>query len=385
MSHELICSWLGLAPGEWPPNHYRLLGLEPGESDTALIEQRVHQRLDAVRRYQMMHPEPATEAMNRLAQAFVCLTEPTTKRHYDTTVLGLPVPVEPQPTTQTAVLEPPPVRAPSSGRSTPFPLPSSDTQVIVVSENDTVVPVPPVRRPAPDTMTAPAVPETLPPEAVAPSAQLSPAEPPPLEAPPPAEPPDLPPVRQPETPTAPRIDPAIELAGCEDARRGLGSRAAFLRRLRQVWRLLHLWQDLGKYLSLPRKRLPRPAEAGPLIELLTKLSAELEGFPPILGEAGQPGYHVVGLAEDLDRPLFHTFDLELRKSLSRDWQSGWTLLTAHRDFLFSKLTRLRRRGWLHWAYRSANAFVNERPALILIGLAVAAISVAVFRLQLLGR
>ena len=76
MNHELICSWLGLSPGEWPPDHYRLLGLPPGEANAELIEQRVHQRLDSVRRYQMMHPEQATEAMNRLAQAFVCLMDP---------------------------------------------------------------------------------------------------------------------------------------------------------------------------------------------------------------------------------------------------------------------------------------------------------------------
>ena len=35
MSHELICTWLGLPPGNWPPDHYRLLDLEPGESDCA--------------------------------------------------------------------------------------------------------------------------------------------------------------------------------------------------------------------------------------------------------------------------------------------------------------------------------------------------------------
>src|SRR6516225_9692138 len=92
MNHELICSWLGLPPGEWPPDHYRLLGLEPGEDNAELIEQRVHQRLDAVRCYQMMHPEQATEAMNRLAQAFVCLTEPASKKQYDSELLGGPTP-----------------------------------------------------------------------------------------------------------------------------------------------------------------------------------------------------------------------------------------------------------------------------------------------------
>ena len=92
MSHELICTWLGLPPGDWPPDHYRLLDLEPGESDCARIEQRVHDRLEAVRRYQLLHPDLVTEAMNRLAQAYVCLTDPEARRAYDAAQSGRPTP-----------------------------------------------------------------------------------------------------------------------------------------------------------------------------------------------------------------------------------------------------------------------------------------------------
>src|SRR5947209_3873451 len=106
MSHELICSWLGLPADVWPPDHYRLLGLPTGESDVALIEQRVHQRLDAVRRYQMMHPEQATEAMNRLAQAFVCLTDPSAKKAYDAQLPGLPAGARPRAPQAAATPEP---------------------------------------------------------------------------------------------------------------------------------------------------------------------------------------------------------------------------------------------------------------------------------------
>src|SRR5260221_1174868 len=59
------------------------------------IETHVHERLETVRRYQLPHPEEVTEAMNRLAQAFVCLTDPRTKESYDQTVMGLePVAVQ---------------------------------------------------------------------------------------------------------------------------------------------------------------------------------------------------------------------------------------------------------------------------------------------------
>src|SRR5262245_19258889 len=83
MSHEQVCAWLGLPPEAWPPDHYRLLDLEPGESNTDRIEQQVHDKLEVVRCYQLTHPELVTDAMNRLAQAFVCLTDPQAKREYD--------------------------------------------------------------------------------------------------------------------------------------------------------------------------------------------------------------------------------------------------------------------------------------------------------------
>ena len=46
MSHDLICDWLGLPAGSWPPDHYTLLGIESGRSDDILVEQRVDQMLN---------------------------------------------------------------------------------------------------------------------------------------------------------------------------------------------------------------------------------------------------------------------------------------------------------------------------------------------------
>ena len=116
MDHDMICSWLGLPTGTWPPDHYRLLGLQPGDDNAELIEQRVHERLDTVRRYQMMHPEQATEAMNRLAQAFVCLTDASAKKMYDVQ-LGIVAPAvqvttEKPPSPPSKPAEPPPPKEP---------------------------------------------------------------------------------------------------------------------------------------------------------------------------------------------------------------------------------------------------------------------------------
>lgn len=96
MQHDLVCQWLDLPSGDWPPDHYVLLGLRPGEDNVGLIEQNVYERMEIVRRYQLTHPELATEAMNRLAQALVCLTDPHAKKLYDSklAVPGAEAPLE---------------------------------------------------------------------------------------------------------------------------------------------------------------------------------------------------------------------------------------------------------------------------------------------------
>src|SRR4051812_45940295 len=117
MNHQLICSWLGLSSATWPPDHYRLLGLTPGAVDPGRVEQLVQERMERVRRYQLTHPELATEAMTRLAQALNCLTDPATKRAYDSTHFPGLVPVlvaSDLPVdlleSELVPLEPPPVR-----------------------------------------------------------------------------------------------------------------------------------------------------------------------------------------------------------------------------------------------------------------------------------
>src|SRR5712675_3327173 len=98
---SVICAWLGIPLDQWPPDHYTLLGLPPGEQDADRIERQVQQRLELVRRYQLTNPEPATEAMNRLAQAFVCLTDPQARTAYDRALFGEAGAPAPSPTTAT--------------------------------------------------------------------------------------------------------------------------------------------------------------------------------------------------------------------------------------------------------------------------------------------
>src|SRR5262245_60655647 len=165
MSHELIFTWLGLEPGDWPPDHYRLLGLEPSESDSARIEQRVHDRLEAVRRYQLLHPELVTEAMNRLAQAYVCLTDPDARRAYDNARSGRPAgngskataarPTRRKPTTgrlpplPAPLTSPAPAPAPQPPPPEVPPAPKVELLPVATPAPPVAVPAPPVAVPAP--------------------------------------------------------------------------------------------------------------------------------------------------------------------------------------------------------------------------------------------
>src|SRR5262245_3633187 len=115
MNHELICSWLDISADQWPPNHYALLGLEAGESNIERIEQRVHERFARLRNYQLNHPDQVTEAMNLLAQALLCLTEPTSKQAYDAVLLGHPPATEAMP----PAAQPPPTDAAVATPETP--------------------------------------------------------------------------------------------------------------------------------------------------------------------------------------------------------------------------------------------------------------------------
>jgi hypothetical protein len=346
MSHELICSWLGLEPREWPPDHYRLLGLPRGEDNTSLIEQRVHERLDKVRCYQMMHPEQATEAMNRLAQAFMCLTEPVAKRAYDMEVLGL----APSQTATATAEAPPPQRdplawlytpVPSGGPQTPFP--NSVSPLLI----------PPLPPPLP--ATPPPLPET--------------AAAPPTEAPAAAAPP-----AEPSEP----IDPLVQAAESRPARRGLCSRRALYKRVACTRQLVRSWHELGKLVATPKRRLHRSSDIRALQEALDSVRKQLRDFPPLLGEAGQPGYLLFSTGA-LDTAEVQALTPDQREALGRDWRAGLKLLTAHCEFLRKQVRQ--QRGWClrERIARSIRAALSDQPLIVLVLLGLLALNVAVWR------
>jgi hypothetical protein len=80
--------WLGILSNDQSVTHYRLLGLEPFESDLDVIDGAADRQMSCVRQYQS--GEQATDAsrlLNELAAARLCLLKPETKAAYDATLL----------------------------------------------------------------------------------------------------------------------------------------------------------------------------------------------------------------------------------------------------------------------------------------------------------
>jgi hypothetical protein len=357
MSQELISSWLELESGQWPPNHYQLLGLAPGEGDANLIEERVHQRLDTVRRYQMMYPDQATEAMNLLAQAFVCLTDPAAKRVYDLD-LGLngAAPADAAGT------------APLAQGATPTQVEAAEAtepdEPVVVLYNPTeaeAVP-PPVRVPY-----DPAGTEAMPPPVrVAYSEALSP-----------------PPVAQvvpeaiPVLPEAIPVEAAPAVPVKPPSRKAM--RRALYRRIARTRKLADHWRQLGKYVASPKRRLTRPAEAMDFLRQLGGIRESQPDLPPLLGQAGQVGYHIVTLALLNSVPTFQTLAPQQREVLSRDWHDGREVLDAHRAALRTEVRALRPNDPVQRWGRAGIRFVRDHPGVTLAAVAVLSLVVVLFR------
>jgi len=76
--------WLGIPPGEQPPNHYRLLGVGLFESDPDVISSAADRQMVHVRTFQSgKHSELSQQILNELAAARLCLLDARKKAEYD--------------------------------------------------------------------------------------------------------------------------------------------------------------------------------------------------------------------------------------------------------------------------------------------------------------
>lgn len=321
MNSELLRKWLGISPESWPPDHYTLLGLSRGETDPVRIERQVQDRMAALRCYQLSHPDEATEGMNRVAQAFVCLTQTGTRSAYDLCLPDAP----------------------------PGPSPTRSIDDTVVGNRTTKLDwraaPPPVRR----SDSAGAAPRTPPPVAEAPVAE-------PIQAPPPAAPLS-------GAPTVPDVDVELRrlVQRSPEAIAGLGTLEAIIDRIDRTRALLVAWERLGCFVKSPKRPL-KPKEEEELTRRWKAIQEATVAFPPILAQPGKPGYRVAALGRlDAVAVLFRTMDEEQRRLLAADWLHGHMALRLHRSHVREQFKHARAHSAVGLGVRAVRFLLNDHP------------------------
>ena len=79
--------WLGISPEEQPPNYYRLLGINPFESDATVISNAADQRMAFLKSVQTSdYVQLSQDLLNQVAQAKLCLLDAGKRLAYDETL-----------------------------------------------------------------------------------------------------------------------------------------------------------------------------------------------------------------------------------------------------------------------------------------------------------
>lgn len=308
MNHDILCTWLGLPKSCWPPDPYALLGVPQGEKDVARIEQQVHERLSRLRGYQLSHPEEATEAMNRLAQAFIqvtdCLSRP---RKAPVTIATCSLPRNGTP--QGPIFKPKPSKEDTAvGQKT------------VVDWRETPPPVRGAAVPPPPIVEEPEPPSDIP---------LEPA-----------------PVVMPEASQTPSLETIAFLGQrSPDARAGLATWKDLQARITQTRQVSLAWKHAGKYLRNPKRMLTKASEETDLAHRMDYLFELMEEYPAFMGHPGKPGYRVVAMARlEMTTLMFKALDEQQREALAKDWDAGEKCLREHRRYLLKRVKGLKRRN-----------------------------------------
>lgn len=88
-SFDPYYKWLGIAPTEQPPNHYRLLGINLFESDPDVIQAAADQRMIHLRSFQTgQHGTLSQKLLNEVSAAKICLLKVDRRAAYDAGLRG---------------------------------------------------------------------------------------------------------------------------------------------------------------------------------------------------------------------------------------------------------------------------------------------------------
>lgn len=85
---------LGISPKEQPPTHYRLLGIEPFETDREVIANAARARCQFVRSVSLTMPELTEPVLDAIMAAKRCLLDPVERATYDRELQAKQTPVK---------------------------------------------------------------------------------------------------------------------------------------------------------------------------------------------------------------------------------------------------------------------------------------------------
>ena len=293
--------------------------------------------MEQLRKRQLLHPELVTEGMNRLAQALIILTDPSSKAVYDAEI-GLAIvdanrSVALKKTDSSSVDEkaeplivgetvfdddlPPVVPEPGEGTQELVPPSPVETRISTVEPEN----------------------ESLSRNSLAPSAEASPSRPGELytflqPTPPATRRVSLPPVER-EEPVVEGVVIASQPLIGPARRRWIYARLALLRRI------LRVWDRLGVILGDPQDPVDRPGRVVTLLEAVEEVRPLLGALPGLVGGVGEPGGIVAAiLRQPLVLDTFRRLLPSQRQAVAIDWRRGRTELQEE----YARLRRISRTG-----------------------------------------
>lgn len=345
VKQERICQWLRLPCDLWPPDHYTLLGLMIGEGDTKKIDQSVQERMKIIRGYQLSHPELATEALNRLAEAYDCLSDASAKEQYD---IGLGI------VTATNSVAIDSRRQLSKQKNADDDTVTNSKPTVLDWKESTPPPVRDEKRQAP--------PKPLGHESVTIEIESQPIQ----------TNDDLcgPSQRQLVQESLPADVTFEAIRRSWRRRKGLDSRNTLYDRVLASRSLIRNWLRLGRFVAAKNRPL-QPGEEKDFLRVLARIEYVQDRLPHWITEPGQPGYRVHILSQDED-PVreFNQLEIDERERLSQDWKLSLTLLRSYLSFIRSEVRRSRTESLLHRMTRPVRRTLNDYPGWTYLSVAV---------------
>jgi hypothetical protein len=346
MTHEKLRAWLQLTDGPWPPDHYALIGLPVGVGSPEEIEGRVLERLELLRRYQLPHPDEATEGMNLLARALDTLTDPDARREYDRS-LGL------KPKTR---IEPPPL--------------GSDDELNVLFPG---IPLLPAEAMGPAPADEPILPDVI----ELPDIDTEPDvddEPELLDEVPAQALPDA--ILMPVPPAVARLETVPDAIPI----RSKSPRRQLYADLARVRKVLRVFERARPYLTDADRTFQRRTDLLALMGCLAELRPLLPTVTDLIASPKRPGNLVAALARQ--RLLFDTFRSLLpdqRDALARDFRAAHYRLAGYYDDLRDEVRRLTEKDWTRAVLNPILRYMADRPEWIVLPFALCALAVAIVR------